>query len=220
MTPPDSSEEEDSPPFSKQSRIQISSQPSINPTAQQPEQPSDVDMEMMDYQTVVPSCQWGQQASMASPQASPRTVTPPSPGFKAPIRSPHNSVFGGRLPTPIYGHFQQSIDAKMEMGEDPEIIIPRSQQEIEYENYVRRRRLPTPITEDEAMAEFPTTAGGMTRHIAMNTYIYNGQQSSIKTPNGFITSPRGRLSFSMGFRADCEMCRNRVPGHTNHIFRT
>ena len=173
----------------------------------------------MDVQTVVSPRQWGQQASMTSPHASPRTVTPPSPGFKVPIRSPHNSVFGGRLPTPIYGHFQQSIDAKMEMGEDPEYIIPRSQQEVEYENYVRRRRLPTPITEDEAMAEFPTTTGGITGHVSMNTYLYDGQQPSIKTPHGFITSPRGRLSFSMGFRADCEMCRNRVPGHTNHIFR-
>ena len=219
MTPPDSSEEEDSPPFSKESRLQASSHLSISPIAQQFDQSFDLDMDMMDVQTVS-SRQWGQQVSMASPQASPRTVTPPSPGFKVPIRSPHSSVFGGRLPTPIYGHFQQSIDAKMEMGEDPENIIPRSQQEVEYENYVRRRRLPTPITEDEAMAEFPTTVGGMTRNISMNTYIYNGQQPSIKTPIGYITSPRGRLSFSMGFRADCEMCRNRVPGHTNHIFRT
>ena len=219
MTPPDSSEEEDSPPFSKESRLQPSYQLSISPIAQQPDQSFDLDMDMMDVQTVS-SRQWGQQASMASPQASPRTVTPPSPGFKVPIRSPHNSVFGGRLPTPIYGHFQQSIDAKMEMGEDPEIIIPRSQQEVEYENYVRRRRLPTPITEDEAMAEFPMTTGGMTGHVSMNAYIHNGQQPSVKTPHGFVTSPRGRLSFSMGFRADCEMCRNRVPGHTNHIFRT
>lgn len=220
MTPPDSSEEEDSPPFSRESHLQSSYQLSINPLAQQPEQPFDLDMDMTDVQTVVSSPQWGQQASSSSPQASPRTVTPPSPGFKVPIRSPHNAVFGGRLPTPIYGHFQQSIDAKMEMGEDPENIIPRSQQEIEYENYVMRRRLPTPITEDEAIAEFPTTTGGMTGHVSMSAYLHNGQQSSVRSPHGFVTSPRGRLSFSMGFRADCEMCRNRVPGHTNHIFRT
>ena len=220
MTPPDSSEEEDSPPFSKEPRLQQSSQTSLNPTTQQPEQPFDLDTDMMDVQTVVPSRQWGQQVSISSPQASPRTVTAPLPGFKVPIRSPQNAVFGGRLPTPIYGHFQQSIDAKMEMGEDPENIIPRSQQEVEYENYVRRRRQPTPITEDEAMAEFPTTTGSMTGHDSINAYLHNGQQTPIKTPHGFVTFPRGRLSFSMGFRADCEMCRSRVPGHTNHIFRT
>ena len=174
----------------------------------------------MDCQTPASPCQWGMQTVMSSPKASPRTVTPPSPAYREPFKSSSNSIFGGRLPTPIYGHFQQSIDAKMEMGEDPESIIPRSQQEIDYENYVRRRRLPTPISEDEAMDENTATAGGMMGRLAMDTDDCYGLQTSLKTLNGSCAIPRGRLSFSMGIRADCELCRNRVPGHSNHIFRT
>ena len=107
----------------------------------------------------------------------------------------------------------------MEMGEDPENIIPRSQQEIDYENYVRRRRQPTPISEDEDMDEATATTGGMMGRLAMDTDDFNGQQSPLKIAHGSFASPRGRLSFSMGIRANCELCRNRVPGHSNHILR-
>ena len=108
----------------------------------------------------------------------------------------------------------------MEMDEDSESIIPRSQREIDYENYVRSRRLPTPISEDEAMDEATATTGGMMGRLAMDADDFNSQQPSLKAPHGSFASPRGRLSFSMGIRADCELCRNRVPGHSNHILRT
>jgi hypothetical protein len=189
-------------------------------TVLQNQQNFEEDMDMMDCQTPASPRQWGMQMVMSSPKASPRTVTPPSPAYKESFRSPSNSIFGGRLPTPIYGHFQQSIDAKMEMGEDPESIIPRSQQEFDYENYVRRRRLPTPISEDEAMDENTATAGGMMGRLAMDADDCYGLQTSLRMLNGSFALPRGRLSFSMGIRADCELCRNRVPGHSNHIFRT
>jgi len=101
----------------------------------------------------------------------------------------------------------------MDMGEDPENIISRSLQEIEYEKYARRRRLPTPIDEEEVMD--PSITMG---RLQMDTEHYYGHPTT-KTI-GFVPQPRAtRLSFSMGIRADCELCRMRVPGHSNHIFK-
>lgn len=42
---------------------------------------------------------------------------------------------------------------------------------------------------------------------------------STKRPS--ITAPkREKISFSMGYRADCEKCQMRVPGHYSHIVRS
>lgn len=37
------------------------------------------------------------------------------------------------------------------------------------------------------------------------------------TVNNWTQQPGMKKSFSMGYRADCEKCRNKVPGHFNHI---
>lgn len=101
----------------------------------------------------------------------------------------------------------------MDIGEEPENIIPRSLQEIEYEKHVRQRRLPTPIDEDEVM-DSSITMG----RLQMDTEHYYGHP--ITKTNGFPSQSRAtRLSFSMGIRADCELCRMKVPGHSNHIFK-
>ena len=108
----------------------------------------------------------------------------------------------------------------MEMGEDPETVIPRTQQEIEYEKYVRRRRLPTPIDEDEVMNSSVTLDT-----IAEPEPYYYGNLPT-KASRALFSSASNpptratRLSFSMGIRADCDLCRMKVPGHSNHIFRT
>lgn len=34
------------------------------------------------------------------------------------------------------------------------------------------------------------------------------------------TAPKGKMSISMGYRADCEKCRLKVPGHYNHWIHT
>ncbi|KAL4881414.1 hypothetical protein BJY04DRAFT_188863 [Aspergillus karnatakaensis] len=42
------------------------------------------------------------------------------------------------------------------------------------------------------------------------------QRNTEQSPN---TSPFKKLGFSMGYRADCDKCRRRVPGHYSHINR-
>ena len=178
-----------------------------------------MDMDMTEPQPPGSPRYLGQNSAMPSPKPSPCSIAVPPPTFRDPFKDYSGQALGGRLPTPIYGHFQQSIDAKMDMGEDPEALIPRTQQEIEYEKYARRRRLPTPIDEDEVMDSSVPFGRLMMEpqhcHGNVSTKASVALASSNFTPPARAT----RLSFSMGIRADCDLCRMKVPGHSNHIFR-
>lgn len=100
----------------------------------------------------------------------------------------------------------------------------QAQFEIDHSLFVHRRRLPSPISEDEHTVS-PTTTGEETldRRIRGNVYDYLGHSKSNKQ---WATNERntalpnsGKTMLSMGFRADCDKCRTRVPGHYNHVVR-
>ena len=129
----------------------------------------------------------------------------------------------------------------MDVGGNPESHASRLQQEIDYEDYVRRRRLPTPIDEDEAMQTSSAMSGNMmdlhlsghnrrggvdyTHHPSQifgsseNNFIYQSTSEILSSPANHAVQPPRKLSFSMGPRANCELCIRRVPGHSNHIIR-
>jgi len=44
-----------------------------------------------------------------------------------------------------------------------------------------------------------------------------GHSRSRHTVNSWTLQPGMKKSFSIGYRADCDKCRNKVPGHFNHI---
>jgi hypothetical protein len=44
-----------------------------------------------------------------------------------------------------------------------------------------------------------------------------GHMRSKHTINTWTWQPGMKRSFSIGYRADCEKCRLKVPGHFNHI---
>jgi len=44
-----------------------------------------------------------------------------------------------------------------------------------------------------------------------------GHIRSRHTVNNWTWQPGMKKSFSIGYRADCEKCRLKVPGHFNHI---
>ena len=48
--------------------------------------------------------------------------------------------------------------------------------------------------------------------------IQRAESSPAEEPVSIQT--RGKAKLSMGYRADCEKCRARVPGHYNHVIRT
>ena len=237
VTPADSSEEENSPPFQSTNQVYQHHSTFSTSSTRQSDQNLDSDMDMTDPLSLVSPRQWSQMPRTPSPQASPCTME----FEQVELKQTQSNLTGGRLPTPIYGHFQRSIDAKIEMGANPETHASRLQQEMEYENHVRRRRLPTPIDEDESMECSPTMSGEMRDlHLGGHSrrggvdYTYHPSQifgsSENSTPFQSISDtlassadysvpPPRKLSFSMGPRANCELCIRRVPGHSNHIIR-
>jgi hypothetical protein len=93
--------------------------------------------------------------------------------------------------------------------------------------------MPSPISEDEDLPDTPTalTQSQLERlrvtPIVETMDVENYGDTYIDPPPGAVTTPtRGRkrsgaLSgkgrFLMGYRDDCEKCRQRVPGHYSHF---
>ncbi|KAG9952692.1 hypothetical protein KCU85_g1898, partial [Aureobasidium melanogenum] len=98
-----------------------------------------------------------------------------------------------------------------------------------------RERFPSPISEDEPHT--PTTATGSQFSLLTVNDIDMDAETTPRPPppqtpeihvrkqrqrSGAFTSPRDQdtsKKFSMGYREDCDKCRNRVPGHMNHFLR-
>jgi hypothetical protein len=97
----------------------------------------------------------------------------------------------------------------------------------------RGHRMPSPISEDDDIPDTPTalTQSQLERlsvaseHMDMEEPSRDGEDHMLAPP-GVLTTPKGRKRsgaftgkgrFSMGYRDDCEKCRQRVPGHYSHI---
>ncbi|OAA67337.1 hypothetical protein SPI_01913 [Niveomyces insectorum RCEF 264] len=59
--------------------------------------------------------------------------------------------------------------------------------------------------------------GTMDADVAATPSPRKGHSRSRHTLVAWTQQPGMKKSFSIGYRADCEKCRNRVPGHFNHI---
>ncbi|KAL8931757.1 MAG: hypothetical protein Q9216_007083 [Gyalolechia sp. 2 TL-2023] len=177
------------------------------------EEPRDMDMDVdIDYPEIAQSQQ--QWQSVESAQPSPCTITPKTIAY-----NPQEINNGGRIPTPIYGHFNRAIKTANTDADTTE-VSPQTQQEIAHDLFLRRRRLPSPISEDEAMDD-PDGMGGMLGRLDMGPKTIS--QSPFRTNRMWggepATPTRGKMTISMGYRADCEKCRMKVPGHYNHFVR-
>ncbi|KAL8660135.1 MAG: hypothetical protein Q9202_006791 [Teloschistes flavicans] len=173
------------------------------------EEPMDVDMDM-DMDCSQPTCSPQPRQSIESTQPSPCTITP-----KSLFYNPQEVNNGGRIPTPIYGHFNP-VDRRTET--DSSDNDPKTQQEIAHDIFLRRRRLPSPISEDEAMDD-PDGMGDMLGRLDMGTKkAPNVPFRTNKMWGGDSTTPsKGKVTLSMGYRADCEKCKMKVPGHYSHF---
>ncbi|KAF2852813.1 hypothetical protein T440DRAFT_487832 [Plenodomus tracheiphilus IPT5] len=93
----------------------------------------------------------------------------------------------------------------------------------------RNRRMPSPISEDEDVPDTPTafTQSQLSR-LSFSNANQADQMDTEQTPIslGLPPTPRGRKRsgaltgvgrFSMGYRDDCDKCRQRVPGHYSHF---
>ena len=182
------------------------------------------DFDMTDSQPFVSSA-W------TSPMTSPcSTGVGLGLGFhsRAAFKASQNTINGSRIPTPIYSHFN-SLDMNtnlLKVPESGEMTSVQAQQEIDHDLFLRRRRLPSPISEDEAMESPTDMIGGMLDRPDMDDEQKN---RPISAPNNIIPTKQqfarrgavaglgSKLAFSMGYRADCEKCRIRLPGHYSHV---
>ncbi len=146
---------------------------------------------------------------------------------------PSNSI-AGRIPTPIHSQFSSHIrpgekfDQSMAMsdnymynGADPASVR-------------NSRRLPSPISEDEAVSpssllqglgdvqmEVEESVDAITEELKA-TYKKGHTRSkhSLRNWGGFESEIPGvgvKRGFSMGYRSDCEKCRMKIPGHLSHV---
>ena len=149
----------------------------------------------------------------------------------------------GRIPTPIHPTFKRGgmnglgypmsgFAGGMDMSNQPTSSTPAPpiwkgpRQEIEDD---RSRRMPSPISEDDDIPDTPTafTQSQLSRLSFSHASTADQMDTESSTTNlALPPTPRGRKRsgaltgmgrFSMGYRDDCEKCRQRVPGHYSHF---
>ena len=186
---------------------------------------SDEDVDMTEVQDS-PIAWWqSPPVSKSSPIPSPLTLAPSTRHLSV------DKTAAGRIPTPIYGHFQ-SLDV-VDTGVDI-----RARPSVSYSNRpVRPRalRMPIAIEEDEGMELFEENQVTRQSHRPTNhTFPPPLATLPSRGPPSFITKLKswangdgfskerhigGKAVLSMGYKADCPKCLNKVPGHFNHIIR-
>jgi len=143
-----------------------------------------------------------------------------SPG---PFQSDPSLTITGRIPTPIHSQFSASI-----RSDKPSRPRFSGIDEGVEDSFGRNRRLPSPISEGESSPATTTHSFG---EISMDVDLeretptkkgHSRSKHSIRQWGGYggdngPTTPGLRRNFTIGYRADCEKCRNRVPGHNAHI---
>ena len=167
--------------------------------------------------------------SQSPEQSSSSWILRPSP-----IRNPRMALDGQgtRIPTPMTGATAirpQPVPVQMPLSQTmPMRNLPPSATRS-YLGYAMER-FPSPISEDEPHT--PTTAAGSQLSLLTVTDVDMDMEPPEPPPNlpepstvrkqrqrsGAFTSPRETSKkFTMGYREDCEKCRNHVPGHMNHF---
>ncbi len=149
----------------------------------------------------------------------------------------------GRLPTPMHPTFKRagmnglgypSSGFAGSLSEEPmgaslpsipEPPLRRSNRQDMGEE--RSRRMPSPITEDDDIPDTPTAATQSQLSRLSFSQPSDQMDTDLSTPSLDVPpTPRTRKRsgaltgmgrFSMGYRDDCEKCRQRVPGHYSHF---
>jgi hypothetical protein len=160
--------------------------------------------------------------------------------------SPASPISTGRIPTPIHPTFNRGgmnglgypssgaagamVTSNPHSGLPslPELSVGKGRQDMDED---RGRRMPSPISEDDDnIPDTPTalTQSQLSRLSFSHTNAYDSMDTELTAPtmdlpptprtrkrSGALTGAPGR--FSMGYREDCEKCRQKVPGHYSHF---
>ncbi|KAJ4412376.1 hypothetical protein N0V91_000848 [Didymella pomorum] len=166
--------------------------------------------------------------------------------FRPPTLNPSTSLLSensntGRIPTPIHPTFNRGGMNGLGYPTSgsaggvtsnplpplPGLTVRKNRQEQPND---RSRRMPSPISEDEDIPDTPTalTQSQLSRLSVSHEKPEEMEmdEEAYATPLALPPTPRGRKRsgaltgtprFSMGYRDDCEKCRQRVPGHYSHF---
>lgn len=152
------------------------------------------------------------------------------------------NISGGRTATPIYGHFTHST--RTDTTGNDSMLSPSMITEEEI-NWWQKRSLPSPISEDEDMAAgwlddlngqealpppviplrpHQVATQPQPRSVPEPVLAATDDSQAANSGDNSRASPaaqrKGRVGLAMGYRADCEKCRLKVPGHYSHIIRS
>ena len=199
----------------------------------------DSDLEMLDSQPP-DSPFWSRMQSCTAGLMSPT---------RRPSQTENLARDGTRIATPIYGHFNYADSSAPVRSSTTTSTTFFSQDlsSTSHSLFHRRRDLPSPISEDESMNSPTTVTGSMLRRLNMNhqTSTYHNNHTPVTTPDSpvpetsvgdafmatgeppireqrrgaIVGGSQGKAILSMGFRSDCEKCRQKVPGHWSHVLR-
>ena len=173
----------------------------------------DGDMDMTDSQP-------RENGNFSSPQPwqRPRSndmLSPPRLGFLL-DRQPTQDC--GRIPTPIYGHFD-NVNLNAESAEDasaPSTLLSPMIKEEDESAWWHRRRLPSPVdASDDLVDHEDHNRNGIDPSAAASSILEGGPVQPDGPPCQLGNRRTARLI--MGYRADCDKCIRRVPGHYSHI---
>lgn len=152
----------------------------------------------------------------------------------------------GRIPTPIHPTFKRSgmnglgfptsgaaggLHTSNNTLNVPSLQAPTSRKPSHQTfDDDRSRRMPSPISEDEDIPDTPTALTQSQLSRLSFSQANPADRMDMEDSPGSLAlpppTPRGRKRsgaltgmgrFSMGYREDCEKCRQRVPGHYSHF---
>ncbi|KAB8302318.1 hypothetical protein EYC80_005751 [Monilinia laxa] len=157
-----------------------------------------------------------------------------SPG---PFQPDTSLTLANRIPTPVHSSF--SAYSRPDKPLHSTLSEPNLTDEAFIDQFPRGRRLPSPISEGEMSPSVIVEGINDMQMEVESSFPSPELEKEISTPhkkghtrskhslrnwNGSTGDLAGNLngvgtkrSFSMGYRADCEKCRNKVPGHFSHI---
>ncbi|OAA70673.1 hypothetical protein ISF_02647 [Cordyceps fumosorosea ARSEF 2679] len=170
--------------------------------------------------------------------ATGRIPTPMQPSFADQFRGQqwaNSNAATGRRGIVNMGHHQAGI------ADQPCIQCDASPNQ-DWQNMQSNRRLPSPISESEdCMSHSPGNSAALQAMEHPNAMMdieiqrpaassddgegdpdspsshRKGHTRSRHTVNTWTWQPGMKRSFSIGYRSDCDKCRDKVPGHFNHI---
>ncbi|KAI9744112.1 MAG: hypothetical protein M1818_002264 [Claussenomyces sp. TS43310] len=129
--------------------------------------------------------------------------------------APSSNNSAGRIPTPINAQFSHSRANVLSLDHDMSQCGHGA---------TRDRRLPSPISEDDASPRFMLEgiSGIQMDEDARDEkpLLKKGHarsKHSLREWTGYPHEPGGLKRFSMGYKSDCEKCRLKIPGHFSHV---